>query len=219
MCSRFALFGSVIAVSLMTSGNLVAQPVAPKPVKPSGPAARKAEELIKAYTARIEKEIDQGHKEIDRLRAELHELIDVRDAMADAIADLRGELATKGTFSADSVVPAPAPQKAAAQVQPFGMVMPSHRDFVYALGTSLAKEPTQEQREQLRRLAPRADVKRMIERLRTEVDEARAEIDQLGVKLLELSAGVPTSVRGLGGGMIGNTDWFGTMGRTMGGMM
>ena len=69
MSSRFVLFGSVIMMSLTTCGTLMAQPVAPKPVKPSGPAARKAEELIKAYTARIEKEIDQGHKEIDRLRA------------------------------------------------------------------------------------------------------------------------------------------------------
>jgi hypothetical protein len=219
MSLRFALLESVITISLMTCGTLMAQPVAPKPVKPSGPAARKAEGLIKAYTARIEKEIVQGHKEIERLRAELHELIDVRDAMAEAIAGLRGELATKGTFSADPVAPAQATQKAGAQLQPIGMVMPFRPDFVYGLGSSLPKEPIQEQREQLRRLAPRADVKRMIERLRAEVDETCAEVDQLGVKLLELSAGVPTSFPGMGGGTIGNTDWFGTMGMTMGGMM
>src|SRR5262245_38817753 len=72
-----------------------------QPAKPTGPAAKRADDLIRGYTARIEKEIEQGKKELDRLRAELHELIDVRYAMAEAIAELRGDLASKGTYSAD----------------------------------------------------------------------------------------------------------------------
>ena len=123
--------------------------------------------------------------------------------MADAIADLRGELATKGTFSADSVVPAPVPAESSGTSATLrnGHAFPPR--FRLRLGTSLPKEPTQEQREQLRRLAPRADVKRMIEHLRAEVDETRTEVDELGVKLLELGAGVPASFQGMGGGMIG----------------
>jgi predicted component of type VI protein secretion system len=222
MSPRFVLLGSVVAVSLMTSGTLMAQPAAPTPVKPTGPAAKKAAELIKAYTTRIEKEIDQGHKEVGRLRAELHELIDVRDAMAEAIAEMRGELATRGTFSADPVVPAQATQKTEAPAQQTEMAMHFRPDFVYGLGSSLPKEPTQEQREQLRRLAPRADLKQMIERLRTEVDETRAEVDQLACKLLELSEGKPTSFQRMGGMMSGfdgvNGQWFGSMGMSMGGM-
>jgi hypothetical protein len=218
MSSRFALFGSIVAVILMTSEtNLMAQPAAPTPVKPTGPAAKKAEDLLKAYTTRIEKEIDQGHKEVVRLRAELHELIDARDAMADAIAELRGELATKGTYSTDPVVPAPATQKTAAPAQPTGMAMDFHPDFVYRLGCTLPKEPTQEQREQLRRLAPRADLKRMIERLRTEVDETRTEVEKFACKLLELSEGIPASYEGMGG-FGGNGRWFGSRDMSMGGM-
>jgi hypothetical protein len=223
MSSRFALFGSLVAVSFMTSGTLMAQPGAPTPVKPTGPAAKKAEELIKAYTTRIEKEIDQGHKEVERLRAELHALIDVRDAMADAIAELRGELATKGTYSADPVAPAQTAQKTAAPARPAGMAMHFRNDFVYGLGSALPKDPTQEQREQLRRLAPRADLKRMIARLRTEVDETRADVDQLACKLLELNEGIPSSSQGMGGmmgGFAGNGQWFGSMGTMwMGGGM
>jgi hypothetical protein len=215
--------GSMFSLSFIVTTSLMAQPVAPKPAKPTGPAANKAEELIKAYKARIEKEIDQGHKEVGRLRAELHELIDVRDAMSEAIAELRGELASKGTYSNEFLVPAQATQKTAVPAQ--AAPNHAHRDFVFGLGSSLPVEPTQEQREQLRRLAPRVDLKRMIVRLRAEVDETRDEVDQLAYKLLELSAGIPNSYQGMGGGMMGgmgggpNYQWFGSMGMTMGGMM
>jgi hypothetical protein len=224
MSPKFSHLGSVLAVSLITAGNLMAQPVPPQPVTPTGPAAKQADDLIAAYTARIEKEIEQGRKEVERLRTELHELIDVRYAMADAIAELRGEMATKGTFSGEIVVTAPAAQKAApVQATP----MQFRRDFVYGLGSALPEAPTDKQREQLRRLAPRADLKRMIERLRAEVDETRAEVDDLAYKMLELSAGIPVSYQGMGGGMMGGIgggigggygSWFGSIGTSMGGM-
>jgi hypothetical protein len=218
MSPRFALFGSFfVAILMYSESNLMAQPAAPTPVKPTGPAAKKAEELIKAYTTRIEKEIDQGRKEVGRLRAELHELIDVRDAMADAIAELRGELATKGTYSTDPDLPARATQKTAAPAQPTGMAMHFRPDFVYGMGSALPKDPTQQQREQLRRLAPRADLKRMIERLRTEVDETRAEVEQLACKLLVLNEGIPASYQGMAG-FGGSGQWFGSREMSMGGM-
>jgi predicted RNase H-like nuclease (RuvC/YqgF family) len=222
MTPKISHIGWAFALCLFPIGNLMAQPVAQVPVKPTGPAAKKAEELIKAYTARIEKEIDQGRKEVERLRSELHELIDVRCAMSEAIADLRGELATKGTYSADFVSPVQATQKPQEPAQRGPMRL--RHDFVFGLGSALPKEPTQEQREQLRRLAPRDDLKRMIERLRAEVDETRAEVDQLALRLLELSAGVPSSFQGMGGPMRArmdgmNGEWFGTMGRMTGGMM
>ncbi len=104
-------------------------------------------------------------------------------------------------------------------------------DLFYGLGSALPKEPTPQQREQLRRLAPRADLKRMIELLRAEVEETRTEVDTLVYKLLELRAGIPASyVRfgGKGGGMGGALggmmeggmagSWFGSMG-VQGGMM
>jgi chorismate mutase len=222
MSPKLTYFGLVLALSLVTAGNSIAQPPAPERVKPTGLAAKKADDLIQAYTARIEKEIEQSRKEVERLRRELHELIDVRYAMAEAIAELRGEMATKGTYSGDPVVPAPAAPKAASAPAP---AAPFHRDFVYGLGSALPKEPTAQQREQLRRLAPRSDLKRMIERLRTEVDETRAEVDLLAYKLLELSAGIPASFHGMGGGMMGGMgggyggQWFGSMGMTMGSMM
>jgi hypothetical protein len=213
--------GSVFSLSLMIAGNAMSQPVAQDPVKPTGPAAKKADDLIRAYTARIEKEIEQGRKEVERLRTELHELIDVRDAMAEAIAGLRGEMATKGTYSGEMFVPVQAAPVRGSAPAP-AMAMQYHRDFVYGLGSALPKEPTPEQREQLRRLAPRADLKRMIERLRAEVDETRTEVDQLAYKLLELSAGIPASFHGgmMGGGGMGGAygPWFGSLGTPMGGM-
>ena len=220
MSPKLSHFGLALVLNMITTGTVMAQPDPPKPVKPTGPAAKKAADLIQAYTARIEKEIEQGRKELERLRAELHELIDVRYAMAEAIAELRGELATKGTYSADLVVNAQAAPKTA--VAP-AAATPFHRDFVYGLGSALPDEPTAQQREQLRRLAPRADLKRMIERLRAEVDETRSEVDQLAYKLLELGSGVPTSFQGMGGGMMGGMggayrQWFGSMGM-QGGMM
>jgi hypothetical protein len=222
MSPKLTYSGLVLALSVVTAGNSIAQPPSiPERVKPTGPVAKKADDLIQAYTARIEKEIDQSRKEVERLRSELHELIDVRYAMAEAIAELRGEMATKGTYSGDPAVPSPAAQKAAVAPAP---AQPFHRDFVYGLGSALPKEPTAQQREQLRRLAPRSDLKRMIEGLRTEVDGTRAEVDVLAYKLLELSAGIPDSFRGMGGGMMGGIggghgQWFGSMGMTMGGMM
>jgi hypothetical protein len=172
---------------------------------------------------------DQGRKEVERLRAELHELIDVRYEMAAAIADLRGDLAAKGTYSADPVFPGqPAnPDRMTAPSQGQGQGMGSRPDLFYGLGSALPKEPTPQQREQLRRLAPRADLKRMIERLRAEVEETRTEVDTLVYTLLELRAGIPASyggIRGMGGGMGGMMgggmagSWFGSMG-VQGGMM
>jgi len=199
-------------------------------VKPTGPAAKKADDLIRGYTARIEREVEQGRKEVDRLRAELHELIDLRHEMTAAIAELHGELASKGTYSDDPIFDARAATqdaKPAPQGQGQGMVL--RRDLFYGLGSALPKDPTPEQREQLRRLAPRTDLNQMLERLRSEVDETRNEVDQLVYKLLELREGVPTwrrrfaAMGGMGGGMGGmgggmggmGGPWFGSMGRPM----
>jgi hypothetical protein len=226
MFPKRSCFGLVVALSLSAGTRVTAQPVAQPPVKPSGPAATKADDLIRGYTARIEKEIDQGHKELARLRAELHELIDVRFDMAEAIAELRGDLASKGTYSADAVIYGQgatqgnqaASTPAQAQVQRQGGAF--RRDLFYGLGSAMPKDPTPQQREQLRRLAPRSDLKRMIERLRAEVEETRAEVDQLAYKLLELREGIPASTpgfRGMGSATGGN--WFGTIGMHVGSMM
>ncbi len=227
MLPKLACFGLVVALSLAAGRPVMAQPGArvEQPVKPSGPAARKADDLIRGYTSRIEKEIDQGHKEVQRLRAELHELIDVRYDMAEAISELRGELAANGTYSADPLIhgqPAGDGKKETSpQEQGQAPGVGSRRDLFYGLGSALPKDPSPQQREQLRRLAPRSDLKRMIERLRTEVEETRAEVDQLAYKLLELREGIPASLHGFGGGMGGGMGdpWFGSIGLTgMGGM-
>jgi hypothetical protein len=217
MSSKLSYFGLAVVLNLIAAGTVMAQAQPVPPVKPTGPAATKADDLIKAYTVRIEKEIEQGRKEVERLRSELHQLIDVRDAMADAIAELRGELATKGTYSADPVVNAQAAPKSA--IAPTSGA-PFHRDFVYGLGSALPDQPTAQQLEQLRRLSPRADVKRKIERLRAQVDETRTEVDQLAYNLLELSSGVPASFQGMAGvnGQYQFGPWFGTIGAMRGGM-
>lgn len=179
MLPKLACFGLVVALSLAAGRPVMAQPGArvEQPVKPSGPAARKADDLIRGYTSRIEKEIDQGHKEVQRLCAELHELIDVRYDMAEAISELRGELAANGTYSADPLIhgqPAGDGKKETSpQEQGQAPGVGSRRDLFYGLGSALPKDPSPQQREQLRRLAPRSDLKRMIERLRTEVEETR----------------------------------------------
>jgi hypothetical protein len=224
MSPTLSRLGLVIALSLTATGKLMAQQALEvvQPVKPTGPAAKKTDDLIRAYTARIEKEIEEGHKEVARLRAELHELIDVRYAMADAIAEMRGELATKGKYSGDPVVATQAAPKEAAAPAPAARF---RRDFVYGLGSALPKDPTEQQREQLRRLAPRTDLKRMISDLRAKVDETRVEVDQLAYTLLELSSGVTQPslwMGGMGGGIGGGMgvpfgQWFGSMG-TMQGM-
>jgi chorismate mutase len=230
MWSEIFRLGLTVVLCLTISGRATAQiggghpPTvqADKPVKPTGPAAKKADDLIRSYTARIEKEIAQGQKEIERLRGELHELIDVRDDMAKAIVDVRADLASKGTYSADLAIigqPALAPVgTVGGSYGPAGAIS-FHRDLVYGLGTALPTNPSPQEREQLRRLAPRAELNRMIDRLRTEVEETRAEVDELAYKLLELRAGIPVSSQGTGGGMGGSTNvWFGSMG-TQGGMM
>ena len=61
----------------------------------------------------------------------------------------------------------------------------------------------------------------MIERLREEVDETRAEVDQLAYKLLELREGIPASFQvfgGMSGGVGGmGMPWFGSIGMPGGG--
>lgn len=224
MLPKLSGLGVVIALSLAAVRPVIAQPVPKPPVKPSGPAATKADDLIRRYTVRIEKEIEEGRKEVERLRAELHELIDVRHDVADAITELRGELAAKGMYSADPIIPGqPAPQdKKAAPPQAPVQGVEWRRDLFYGLGSALPTDPSPQQREQLRRLAPRSDLKRMIERLRAEVEDARAEVDQLVYKLLELRQGIPApSYPMFGGGMGGSMGmpWFGTMGMQGGGGM
>ena len=63
----------MFALSLTASGVLLAQQGGggnhagandDRPVKPTGPAAKKADDLIKAYTGRIEKEIEQGPRRL-----------------------------------------------------------------------------------------------------------------------------------------------------------
>jgi chorismate mutase len=257
MSPKLSRFGLVVALSLAAGQSAMAQqgglgnqnaPQVNPPVKLTGPAAKKADDLIKGYTARIEKEIEQSRKEIERLRAELHELIDVRYDIAATIAELRGELAAKGTYSAEPIVNGQAVGQDQNSMQGQGPGNRVRRDFLYGLGSALPKDPTPEQREELRRLAPRAELKRMVDRLRTEIDETRTEVDQLAYQLLELRSGVPTSfpafggMGGMGGGMggmgggnggngmgpamrarmaaAGIGPWFGTMGSSggMGGM-
>ncbi len=104
MSSRNIQFGLAIVLCCTVVGQANAQQAPEPPVKPTGPAAKKADDLIRTYTARIENEIVQAQKELDRLRGELHELIDVRDDMAKAIADVRADLAAKGTYGADPAV-------------------------------------------------------------------------------------------------------------------
>ncbi len=214
-----------ILISLVMVGSVLAQagpiwtrtaPGTPQSTRPDGPAARKAEDLLNAYTARIEKEIAEGRKEVDRLRAELHELVDLRYAMSVAIADLKGELATKGVYSSNAPPVNVQPSPRMSPGAPQGAVI--HRDLVYGIGSALPKNPTPEQREQLRRLAPRTDLKRMIERLRAEVDETRAEVDELVYNLLELQAGMPATVMGWGGmgGGGQSFEWFGSLGSSGG---
>jgi hypothetical protein len=228
MARKLSRFGLMIVVGLATGQLVMAQrgggPVE-RPERPTGPAAKKANDLISKYKARIEQEVEQDRKEAERLRTELHELIDVRSSMAEAIAELRGELAEMGTYSPDLVINEPAnPQRQSAQPaqQPRAQVS---RDLFYGIGSALPKDPTAQQREQLRRLAPRTDLKRILERLRTDVEDVRTEVDQLAYKLLELSSGVPDTRRGfgrMGGGMGGGGDfrafgpWFDTIG-SMGG--
>ena len=77
MSPKLSRFGVVVALSLAAGGLVMAQSGGNanqgavedgQPVKPTGPAAKKADDLIRGYTARIEKEIEQGRKEVERLR-------------------------------------------------------------------------------------------------------------------------------------------------------
>ena len=104
-CATF-MISLVVVGSLMAEGGANPKRTAPgtsQSTRPDGPAARKAEDLLNAHIARIEKENAEGRKEVDRLRAELHELVDVRYATSIAIADLKGELATKGVYSSNNL--------------------------------------------------------------------------------------------------------------------
>jgi hypothetical protein len=218
-----AAWHAVVAGSGEQTGQGLGFPKDEQPVKPTGPAAKKADDLIRGYTARIEKEIEQDRKELERLRVELKELIDLRYEMATAIAEIRGEFAAKGTYSGDPVIlqgqSDTQDRKTTTQQGPVQGIT-FRRDFFYGLGSALPKEPSRDQLEQLRRLAPRADLKRMIKVLRAEVEETRTEVDQFAYKLLELRAGIVSSHQGGFGGMggMGVTigPWFGSMGSQSG---
>ena len=164
---------------------------------PTGPAAKKADDLIRGYTMRIEKEIEQGRKEVERLRAELHELIDVRYEMADAIAELRGGPGGEGDVQRRS-----RRQSAGHPGRRSNRLRAGHQGSRSVATSSTAwaapfpKDPSPEQREQLRRLAPRADLKRMIERLRGGRRDTRRG-RSTGLQAPELRAGIPASFRGL----------------------
>ena len=146
MSPKPSRFGLVVALTLTVSGVALAQAGGnpnqgdvgeTPPVKPTGPAAKKADDLIRAYTGRIEKEIDQGRKDVERLRAELHELIDVRYAMTEAIAELRGDLATKGVYSTDPVAGAqPATEGSPRRCQRFGSIATSSTEWEVRCQTS-----------------------------------------------------------------------------------
>ena len=111
--------------------------------KPTGPAARKADDLIRGYTARIEKEIEQDRKELERLNVELKELIDLRYEMGTAIAEIRGELAAKGTYSADPIIQNQADTQEKQPSPAMGPMqrMAFRRDLFYGLGTPFPKIP------------------------------------------------------------------------------
>lgn len=221
MSPNLVRFGLVVCLMLVTGRPAAAQPgsgggvVDEDRVKPTGTAAKKADDLVRNYTSRIEKEIEQERKEATRLRKELHELIDIRQEMIDAIADLRGDLASKGAYSADQPLlgQQPPQDKKPASPPGQGMVMGLSygRDLFFGLGSALPKDPSPEQREQIRRLAPQADLRRTIERLRAEVDGERAEIDLLVYKLLELRAGVLpyVQINGMSGPVA--APWFGSI--------
>ncbi len=135
--------GLVMTLCLAAGRPLLAQGFGPspehEPVKPTGPAAKRADDLIQAYTTRIEKEIEQERREIDQLRAQLHELIDLRYEVATAIADLRADLAAKGSYSADPVIiggQGPVNQQARTEPQQAqAMPMQYHRDLFFGLET------------------------------------------------------------------------------------
>jgi hypothetical protein len=226
MLGSLSRFGLVVVLGLAAGRPVMAQSGGnarrsatgeDQPVKLTGPAAKKADDLIRGYTARIEKEIEQDRKELERLRAELKELIDLRFEMATAIAEIRGELAAKGAYSTDAVFvgQVDTPDRKAAATKGQGQGIGVRRDLFYGLGSALPTEPTAEQREQLRRLAPRGDLKRLTEQLRAEVEAARTEVDQLVYKLLELRAGIPISY-GAFSGMGLSVPWFGSIGSQTG---
>ena len=163
MSPKLTRFGLVVALSLAAGQSVMAQrggngnqntPQENQPVKLTGPAAKKADDLIKGYTARIEKEIDQARKEIERLRTELHELIDVRSEMAATIAEVRvswrrrGRTCTEphhragGRYRTEHIARR-AGTRARESVPSRPLLRPGGR---------LPKDPTPEQRDQLRRL-------------------------------------------------------------------
>jgi hypothetical protein len=235
MLHKLSRFGLVVLLGLAAWQPVMAQPGGnagrgftqdEQPVKPTGPAAKKADELIRGYTARIEKEVEQDRKELERLRAELKELIDLRYEMATALAEIRGDLAAKGTYTGEPVIVQGQSDTQDRKIPPQQGPMQGvtfRRDFFYGLGSALPKDPSPEQLEQLRRLAPRAELKRMVKGLRAEVEETRTEVDQFAYKLLELRAGIVSSHQGGFGGMGGmggmgaqTGPWFGSMGSQSG---
>ena len=54
MLLKLSHIGWAFTLLLIAMGNVMAQPVAPQPVKPTGPAAKKAEELIQVSRQNID---------------------------------------------------------------------------------------------------------------------------------------------------------------------
>ena len=126
-------------------------------------SAQKIDKTIQAYQNRSVQDLEQTRKDLDRMRKELRELVEVRFDMAIAAAELRAETGNTGlpgTFGSPAGFPGSAGFQAAA---------PSGKDRQTQGAAAMNQELRQVQ-----------------ELLRSEIQQARNQTDQLVAQLREL---------------------------------
>ena len=128
-------------------------------------SAQKIDKTIQAYQSRSVQDLEQTRKDLDRMRKELRELVEVRFDMAIAAAELRAETGSQG-IPGISGSPAGYPGSAGFQ----------------------AAAPSGKDRQTQNAAATNQELRQVQELLRSEIQQARNQSDQLVAQLRELRA-------------------------------
>jgi hypothetical protein len=118
----FAVSSRIMAQEGQSSRNPAqkeGQPSAGDDKKQTSASSEEVDQALKAYEERMGRNLDQCRKEVDQMKKELHELIDLRVQMATSLAELRGKCQTpmEGGFASEG-----APNQSSMMINEFAQL-------------------------------------------------------------------------------------------------
>jgi hypothetical protein len=126
-------------------------------------AARRIDKAILAYESRVDQEIDQTRKEINRLQKELSEMVELQFGLVIALAELQAEMKAQQLVAVAEREASPSPGESGA-----------------------AASNQAEERRRLRCLELNRELRAVLDNLRGMVSQKRSETDQLVLQLRNL---------------------------------